>query len=235
MGVDNSELVVRQLFVASINADTSIADWQAYRVLADSVGVASLLPRVWYEDSLVTRTAGQVEISGNADQISQPGLSEEEQRSYQLSELVVLSEDEGRLVPMTSFAGTPYWSELNFLSNMAPLPHDLRVGSWSRLDQSINALADLVGEVFVVSGPLYESENGFDDEGLPQPSAYFKVISTPSAASAFVFESDVQQHIDYCAKISDIETVQRGAGLRLYPQRSSAFDSTLHAELNCRI
>ena len=51
---DDSELIVRQLFVASINSRTGLSDWQAYRVLADSVGVASLLPRAWYEDSLVS-------------------------------------------------------------------------------------------------------------------------------------------------------------------------------------
>ena len=69
--IENSELIVRQLYVASINARSGLANWQAYRVLADSVGVASLLPRVWFEDSLVSRGAAQLEVIDSAKLIEQ--------------------------------------------------------------------------------------------------------------------------------------------------------------------
>lgn len=230
MTTDNNELVVRQLFVASINAGNGLADWQAYRVLADSVGVASLLPRIWYEDSLVTRGSGIAEEAvGDSPQFVQSVSSDAEERNYQLNEIKLLSEDQGRLVPMTSFAGTPYWEELNYLSNMAPLPFALRVGSWSRLDQAINALADRIGEVYVVSGPIYRDEGA----GAENPSAYFKVISTPEAMTAFVFERDVRQHIDFCSQIRSLEEVETEAGLSLYPQREGGFSTNLNEHLSC--
>lgn len=232
MAVDNNELVVRQLFVASIDGANGLADWQAYRVLADSVGVASLLPRTWFEDSLVKGGAGLAESIDEEPQFVQRVSADAEERNYQLSEITLTSEDQGRLVPMSSFAGTPYWSELNYLSNMAPLPFALRVGSWSRLDQAINALADRIGEVYVVSGPIYRSSGSAD---IGAPLAYFKVISTPEAMTAFIFETDVQQHINFCDQISTLEAVEAETGLIIYPQREGEFSANLHEQLSCSL
>ena len=230
---DDSELIVRQLFVASINSRTGLSDWQAYRVLADSVGVASLLPRVWYEDSLVSLNVASADVIDDGRQFVQALPIDAEERSYQLNEINILSEDQGRLVPMSSFAGTPYWSELNFLSNMAALPFELRAGSWSRLDQAINALANKTGEVFVVTGPIYDDRERVDDDALINPSAYFKVISTRYAMSAFIFSSDVRQHVNFCDQLSTMEVVEGRSGLDLFPQRGNDFTDTLHAQLGC--
>jgi len=233
MAVDDNEIVVRQLFVASIDRARGLADWQAYRVLADSVGVASLLPRTWFEDTLVTPSAGLPESPDEQPEFVQSVSSDAEERSYQLSEIKLLSEDQGRLVPMTSFAGTPYWEELNYLSNMAPLPVDLRVGSWSRLDQSINAFADRVGEVYVLSGPIFAPQTAGDNEAMNSPEAYFKVVSVGDAASAFIFRGNLKQHVDFCAQRTTLDAVQTATLLSLYPQRERGFTATLDEQLGC--
>ena len=231
--IENSELIVRQLYVASINARSGLANWQAYRVLADSVGVASLLPRVWFEDSLVSRGAAQLEVIDSAKLIEQDVPIDAEERSYQLGGINLLSEDQGRLVPMSSFAGTPYWSELNFLSNMAALPFELRSGSWSRLDQAINELADKIGEVYVISGPIYSGHEKEMIESAVKPSAYFKVISTPESLSAFIFDRNVRQNVSFCDQVSALELIEAATGLTLFPQRENAIAATLHAQLTC--
>jgi DNA/RNA endonuclease G (NUC1) len=231
--IENSELIVRQLYVASINARNGLANWQAYRVLADSVGVASLLPRVWFEDSLVSRGAAQLEVIDSAKLIEQDVPIDGEERSYQLGGINLLSEDQGRLVPMSSFAGTPYWSELNFLSNMAALPFELRAGSWSRLDQAINELVDKIGEVYVISGPIYSGHEKEMIESAVKPSAYFKVISTPESLSAFIFDRNVRQHVSFCDQVSTLELIEAATGLTLFPQRENAIAATLHAQLTC--
>jgi len=229
LDVENSELVVRQLFAASINPERGFAAWQAYRVLAGSVGVASLLPRVWYEDELVSRSTALAESVDNVPQFVQTVSNDSEERNYQLSEITLLSADQGRVVPMSSFAGTPYWSELNFLSNMAPLPFELRVGSWSRLDQAINGLADRLGEVYVLSGPIYGTQN----EVGPKPAAYFKLISAGDRLSAFIFASDLAQHANFCTQASSLESIETATGLNFYPQREGVFTDTLHEQLSC--
>ena len=233
MAIENSELIVRQLYVASINARSGLANWQAYRVLADSVGVASLLPRVWFEDSLVSRGATQLEVIDSAKLIEQDVPIDAEERSYQLGGINLLSEDQGRLVPMSSFAGTPYWSELNFLSNMAALPFELRAGSWSRLDQAINELVDKIGEVYVISGPIYSGHEKEMIESAVKPSAYFKVISTPESLSAFIFDRNVRQHVSFCDQVSTLELIEAATGLTFFPQRENAITVTLHAQLTC--
>ena len=231
--IENSELIVRQLYVASINAGSGLANWQAYRVLADSVGVASLLPRVWFEDSLVSRGATQLEVIDSAKLIEEDVPIDAEERSYQLGGINLLSEDQGRLVPMSSFAGTPYWSELNFLSNMAALPFELRAGSWSRLDQAINELVDKIGEVYVISGPIYSGHEKEMIESAVKPSAYFKVISTPESLSAFIFDRNVRQHVSFCDQVSTLELIEAATGLTFFPQRENAITVTLHAQLTC--
>ena len=54
----NHETVVHHLYVASVNLETGLPDWVAYRVLRDSIGVASLLPRVWQQDQLLPENMG---------------------------------------------------------------------------------------------------------------------------------------------------------------------------------
>ena len=232
--IENRELIVRQLYVASISARSGLADWQAYRVLADSVGVASLVPRVWFEDSLVLGGVAQLEVIDSTSQIEQDVPIDAEERSYQLGGINLFSEDQGRLVPMSSFAGTPYWSELNFLSNMAALPFELRAGSWSRLDQAINALADKIGEVYVISGPIYSGRGEETSESTVKPSAYFKVISIPGSLSTFIFGSDVRQHISFCDQLSTLDLIEDATGLTLFPQRVNGITDTLHEQLTCR-
>ena len=232
--IENRELIVRQLYVASISARSRLAEWYAYRVLADSAGVASLLQHFWFADSLVSRSTPELEVIDSAPQIEQDVLIDTEERSYQLGGINLPSEDQSRLVPMSSFAGTPYWPELNFFSNMAALPFELRAGSWSQLDQAINALADKIGEVYVISGPIY-SECGEDmSESAAKPSSYSKVISTHESMSTLIFGSDVRQHVSFCDQVSTLELIEDATGLTLFPQRQNVITDTLHAQLTYR-
>ena len=154
----NNEIVVRHLFAASINSDNGLADWIAYKVLKDTLGVASLLPRVWRIDNLLVTESPYLQISRNGRAINQPDLSGPADQSYRINELIIDTKNNGGLVSMSSFAGTPFWSDLNYVSNLAPLSSELRQGSWSRLDQAINEIAALSGELFVISGPCTSSK-----------------------------------------------------------------------------
>ena len=53
------------------------------------------------------------------------------------------------------------------------------------------------------------------DDALINPSAYFKVISTRYAMSAFIFSSDVRQHVNFCDQLSTMEVVEGRSGLGL--------------------
>lgn len=232
----NNELVIRHLFAASISDENGLAEWVAYRVLADSVGVASLLPRYWLEDALLSSQLSLDQLTDDSPRILQPQLSEEEVRSYRVNEITFSSADQGRLVPMSSFAGTPYWSELNYVSNLAPLPNDLRIGSWSRLDQAVNELAARVGEVFVLSGPIYRIQGSLStspDNQAVQPSAFFKLIATESSLAAFIFPQDLAQHARYCDQLGSLQLIEQETELTLFPQRQVPFENDLSNRLGC--
>lgn len=228
-----NEIVVRHLFAASINFQSGLADWVAYRVLPGSVGVASLLPRTWEVDRLLADPVSTSVESG--PRFSQPDLSNQQDRDYRITEIVVNAEDRGRLVPMSSFAGTPFWEDLNYLSNMAPLPGDLRIGPWSRLDQAVNELAARAGDIFVISGPVYGATQSLviDGEGGQRPTSYFKFITVGNEFAAFAFPQDAQQHSHYCEYLTSQDAIQRDSGLRLLPQLSEPGTDSLHEQLGC--
>ena len=234
--VNNNEIVVRHLYAAEINNTNALADWVAYRVLENSVGIASLLPRWWQQDELLSNA---IELESNLSQsnFDQPDLSDVQDRDYRVNEVVFISDGLGRLAPITSFADTPFWDELNNLSNMTTLPHDLRSGAWSRLEQAINELVAYKEELYVVSGPLYEVSGalsaGAADGAVP--SSYFKVIATPSEYAAFIFAADLPIHAVFCNQIATISHIQELSGLILFPELDSDLTPGLYNGLRCKL
>ena len=116
-----NQVVVRHLYASEINRQTGVADWVAYRILPGTIGIASLLPRYWKADELLPES-GRFEVGSSTLAIEQPDLSEAQDRDYRVNEFVLNSDDRGRLAPMTSFADTPFWDDLNYTSNMALFP-----------------------------------------------------------------------------------------------------------------
>lgn len=212
------EVVVHRLYAAAIDPQSGLAEWVAYRVLGGTVGVASLLPRNWQADALLDEVPRQDTGIVAATTFVQPDLSNAQDQEYRVNELIYPSVARGRLAPMTSFAGTPYWDELNYLSNMAPLPVDLRTGSWARLEQAINALARREGEVFVLTGPLLHVNDAIDT-----PRAYFKVVRRGDRIAAFVFAADLPPHADYCDQGSSVAQIETATGLILFPGQQDDF------------
>jgi endonuclease G len=225
-----TEVVVRHLYAAAINADTSLAEWVAYRVLPDTVGVASLLPRFWQQDELVSGAALEVgELETPA--VVQPDLSNAQDREYRINEIRFDTGDRGRLAPMTSFAGTPYWGELNYLSNMSPLPQSLRLGSWSRLDQAVNGLAAAYSDLYVVSGPLYSFSGSIGDSLLPD--SYFKVVSDGHSVAAFVLPTNLPIHARFCDQLVPLDQVESRLDRKLLPGVIAWQSETLEQDLGC--
>lgn len=225
-----AEVVVRHLYAAAIDPDTALAEWVAYRVLPGTVGVASLLPRFWQEDELVSSDALEVGAI-EAPAIVQPDLSNAQDREYRINEISFDTGDRGRLTPMTSFGETPYWDELNYLSNMSPLPQPLRLGSWSRLDQAINGLVANSAELYVVSGPLYSFSGSIGGSMLPD--SYFKVVSDGDSVAAFVFSAELPIHARYCDQLVSLEQVENRLARQLLPAVTDWQQGTLVRDLGC--
>jgi hypothetical protein len=227
-----SEIIVRHLYAASISS-SGLADWVAYRVLPETVGVASLLPRYWRLDEL-SRVADVLESEvGESTRIVQPDLSDSQDRDYRINEVTLLEEDRGRLVPMTSFAGTPYWDELNYLSNMTLLPTALRTGAWSRLDQVVNELAQVGASYHVISGPIYSAEQR-DSSGILVPELFFKVVAGADGLAAFGFPANVEPQASFCDYSLPLADLSLASGLSFFPNSNNLLPEDLIADLGCQ-
>lgn len=222
-------LVTRHIFAAAINAN-GLADWVAYRVFAETVGVASLFPRIWQAEPLIDPAAGKAQLD-TSPRFVQPNLENSQDREYRVNEIRLLNDERGRLAPMTSFAGTPYLHELNLLSNMSPLPPNLRTGPWSRLDQAVNERSAQGGNFYIVSGPLNAV-----DEALAQgqnPTGFFKVIAKDNKLAAFLFPAEVAPQVSYCQYQLSLAELEQLSHIDFFPTFDSQWSEYLANEFGC--
>lgn len=215
----SNEIIVRHLYAVSINADSRTADWVSYRILPGSIGVASLLPREWQDDALAHNGLRIAELDGTTRTLERAVTGDQADSAYRVTEFQINAGDRGRLVPMTSFAGTSYWSDLNLLSVMALMKSDMRLASWARLDQAVNGLVDDEGELFVMAGPVFDSDSIRADPGASYlPAAYFKLVaSSDGRMAAFLFDQELPSHASYCDQASSLDEIENLTGLNLFP------------------
>ena len=209
MAATRANVVIHHVYAAGLNGDTGLADWVSYRLTKDAVGVASLLPRVWQPDRLL-------EFSGVED-------------------VLEIGSSELRLAPMTSFANTPYWSDLNSLSNMVPMPRPLRLGPWLQLEQRLNELVMKREELQVISGPLFLISNltTTPTSTAIEPAAYFKIVAQQNDFIAFVLPKELGQFDSYCGHVADLDQLEEMVSIDFFPDRTVSQSDALLADLNC--
>lgn len=233
----NSKLVVHHVYAAGLNSQTGLADWVAYRMTDDAVGVASLLSRSWQPDRLVKNNRDLEIMESTESRISLASISQQENPYGGVSPPPKTTEDRARLAPITAFANTPYWSDLNNLSNMVPMPASIRLGPWLRLEQALNTLVATESELYVVAGPLFlitQSLNGTSAASSFNPAAYFKVVVSNEGYAAFVFNEGLQQQASYCDQKTPLDQVETMSGLTLLPDRDFIESSQLLELLGCQ-
>ena len=217
LGTDSSNhLLVRAIYALSYNTQTKSADWVAYEISAGSIGIASSLSRETITDDYVAETLQDADFAAAADS----GLIR------------------AQYVPLVGFAATPYWQEVNYLTNAVARSTSLSQGAWYGLDWAIRNLVNREDSVFVVAGPVYYPDQ--EPRQLPVstshrvPDAFFKVIVTPEGRSAaFLLEQDTPVHLHHCEQQSSVEDIEELTGLDLFPELSRPLEPTLHTVLGC--
>ncbi|MCG8415316.1 MAG: DNA/RNA non-specific endonuclease [Pseudomonadales bacterium] len=232
-----ANVVIHHLYAAGLNGDTGLADWVAYRLTKDAIGVASLLPRSWQADRLVGISQVEDILQIGEKELSLTEVATTNDNPYAAMAMPDTEpEQRARLAPMTSFANTPYWSDLNNLSNMIPMPSPLRLGPWLRLEQRLNRLAVEQEELYVLTGPLYIINNLSLSPGSAQmnPAAYYKIVSDESGVVAFAFPQELAQHESLCDQRVSYAQIESMTGLSFFPSQSQVAESSgLLAALGC--
>ena len=235
MATTRSKVVIHHVYAAGINGDTGLADWLSYRLTKDAVGVASLLPRTWNPDRLL-RFSGVDDILGvGSSELRLAEIAVSNSPYGGVGEILEQEERTARLAPMTAFANTPYWSDLNNLSNMVPMPKSLRIGPWLHLEQQLNRLVARKGELQVITGPVFLIDNlsASPTTTTIEPAAYYKVVASQDDVEAFVFSKELKQFDSYCDQVTDLKQLQRMLSIKFFPDRSLSQSDQLLAELNC--
>ena len=215
-----NDLVVREIFALSNNKHTKFADWVAYRVTRETIGTSDSLERNWKSDDL---------------------LEDEEtlERDDYKRAHKKINTDRGHQAPLASFAGTHFWRATNFLSNITPQKSHLNQGPWKRLESAVRDAAYALREVYVVTGPLFDpNENQMKlpnaDEPHSIPTGYFKVVANRSGSlTAFVFDQDVAEAMNYCDGIVTLQEVEKASGLDLFPREADWPNGSLRTDLGC--
>lgn len=236
LAATRAKVVVHNLYAAGLNGDTGMADWVAYRLTREAIGVASLLPRFWQPDELV-RLSGIEELAeAEALGFSLAEVSSGGNPYGGFNEPLGNAEERVRLAPMTSFANTPYWRELNNLSNMVSMPTPLRRGPWLQLEQTLNQIVSEENSLGVISGPLFLIDQPLSttiNNANLNPAAYFKVVVADSGIAAFVFTHDISQADRFCEHQADLEQIELMSSLDLFPESNPVLSAQLLSELGC--
>ena len=212
------EEVTRSIYTLSNNADTKFADWVAYNVTSDTIN-GPTRSRYWKADPDL-----------DSSDTLEPGDYDDAN--------AILETDRGHQVPLASFSNTDDWAMLNYLSNITPQSSDLNQGAWVDLETAVRTMVSEGQDVFVVSGPLYESNFGTlpeADETHTIPSGYFKVVITDNngwvEASAFIMGQDADRRDDYCDTEVTVDEVESRSGLDLMPSLASYKENIVEANL----
>ncbi|MCP5346975.1 MAG: DNA/RNA non-specific endonuclease [Gammaproteobacteria bacterium] len=212
---DTNHVIARSIYTLSFNTEKRIADWVTYVVTAESIGVATNLPRLATPDPAVSDTLNPQDFSSNGE-----------------GNRLLLD----YFTPLVSFAGTPYWPETNYLSNRVPRNSELNRGSWYGLEWAVRNLANRTDGLYVITGPIYEAPDLSQEQKAETavPSAFFKVVSDASGqAAAFIFPQDLPFHVHHCEQLSTIVEVEQLTGLDLFPELPQIPVADLSEKLGC--
>ena len=211
---NENDLVFGHLYALSNNPTTKFADWVAYGVTPVNFGASP--GRVWKSDPLLDENETL------------------EKGDYTGANRSELEADRGHQAPLASFAGSKYWPELNYLSNITPQDKDLNQGPWKNLEDAVRSAVTYRKTLFVITGPLFNKEMPSlprADEAHTVPSAYFKLVYNRAGhAAAFIMQQSANRRDDYCSSKKSLQEVQALVPFKL---PALSIESDIYQRLGC--
>lgn len=162
-----SRLIVTHLYTLSLNPQTKLADWCAYRVT----------PGLFETDNRLLRNWSTVHAAEALESDDYTGSG------Y----------DRGHLVPLASFAASPWCSEVNRTEAVIPQRPALNAGPWLRLEEHVRELARTHGRVDCLAGPVYLAPLAplpQADEPHRVPSHCWLVLQAAGETEAYLLPQD---------------------------------------------
>lgn len=198
---ETNDLIIRDPYALSSNDDTKLADWVAYRLSMHEVDGDLTVERAWKADPWL-------EDSETLEPDDYTGAHQ------------TLRVDRGHQTPLGSFKGSRHASQTNLLSNITPQKSALNQGVWMQLESRVREIVRDLGEVYVITGPVYEREMPSlpgADEPHKVPSGYWKIVCVQDGggvhAAAFFFDQDTPRNNKILAHQVTIDEIEDKTGL----------------------
>ena len=124
--------------------------------------------------------------------------------------------DRGHMAPSGDMP-TPRAQAQSFtLANMVPQRAALNRGLWEEIEVATRDLAEQDGELFVVTGPIFDGREGAALNGRVRvPSAVFKALYDPRRRQAGAYVADNAASADY--RVVSIAQLQAMIGVDVFP------------------
>ena len=215
-GNSDNHLIIRPIYALSYNTTTKTADWVSYKVSTASIGIASSLSRLPLPDDYV------------ADTLKAADFLDAESLGF----------IRAQYVPLVDFAATPYWQEVNFLTNTVARTSSLSQGAWYGLDWSIRNLVNRKGDVFVLTGPIFDRTEDVKvlrtETPHRIPDRFFKIIITAEGqAAAFLMSQEAPVHLHHCEMQSSIAEIEALTDYDFFPVLNQSLAEIAFEDLGC--
>ena len=201
-----NDLIIRDIYALSNNETTKFADWVAYRLTMHEVDGDLTVERNWKADPWLDPSETLEPSPNKADDYNSANKG--------------LKTDRGHQVPLAAFKGSRHASHTNFYSNITPQKSALNQGVWKHLEDKVRDLVRDVGEVYVMSGPVYERDMPSlpkADEDHKVPSGYWKIICIEENdfinVAAFFFDQDTPRKNKILNHQESIDFIEQKTGL----------------------
>lgn len=186
---EHNLLTIHHTHTLSLNTESKFADWIAYSVNPDNFAPGDSPGRQWRSDPLV------------------PDDWELEPADYK--GIGKAKYDRGHGAPLAAFAGSPYYYEVNYLTNITPQAAALNQGAWMRLESAVRNGARSDNPLYVITGSLYgdtyQAVLPAADEKYVTPVGYFKIVyDTDGHSAAFYMAQSTERKSQYCEKLVNV-------------------------------
>jgi DNA/RNA endonuclease G, NUC1 len=123
--------------------------------------------------------------------------------------------DRGHLAPNADMPTKQAQYESFSLANMVPQLHVNNAGIWSEIESTVRNMATTYGDVYVVTGGLYNASTQKIKNRIPVPNALFKAVYVPKMKEAGVFISDNNSSGSY--KVISVNQLKKLSGIDVFP------------------
>ena len=187
-----SQTIQRDHYTLDYNEEHEQSNWVFYKITEDHIkGTAKRKNHYKSDPMITTYSSNYIDYKGTG---------------Y----------DKGHLCPAGSMKiNQDAMDDSFYMSNISPQNPGFNRGIWNRLEQQVRRWVDVYGDLYVVTGPVFDSEMaGIGANNVSVPKRFYKVVYACEGEGkmiGFVLpnEKSDQDLIDYSVSVDEVERITK--------------------------